>query len=174
MAGLAVVCVCGAVHEPHRHCRGQHMKWLCDWARGAEAVCASSPGVYTCLYVQIKVCFRTVSFTNTGTTLLSPLNLHDFGGVVEKKYTICKLPGYTQRDSNLAWRSIFVLEHSVPGRLKYDVLFKRRRRRVGRPRKFLSRVMTLNAVRNVVCLDLVVKKRKMDMKLTVSFIWNPY
>lgn len=46
------------------------------------------------------------------------------GGVVDKKYTICKLPGYTQRDSNLAWRSIFVLEHSVPGRLKYDVLFK--------------------------------------------------
>ena len=45
---------------------------------------------------------------------------------------------------------------------------------MGRPRKFLSRVMTLNAVRNVVCLDLVVKKRKMDMKLTVSFIWNPY
>ena len=79
MAGLAVVCVCGAVHEPHRHCRGQHMKWLCDWAHGAEAVCASSPGVYTCLYVQIKVCFRTVSFTNTGTKLLSPLNLNDFG-----------------------------------------------------------------------------------------------
>ena len=43
---------------------------------------------------------------------------------MDKKYTICKLPGYTQRDSNLAWRSIFVLEHSVPGRLKYDVLFK--------------------------------------------------
>ena len=44
---------------------------------------------------------------------------------------------------------------------------------MGRPRKFLSRVMTLNAIRNV-CLDLVVKKRRMDMKLTVSFIWNPY
>ena len=31
--------------------------------------CASSPGVHTCLYVQIKVCFRMVSFTDTGTKL---------------------------------------------------------------------------------------------------------
>lgn len=43
---------------------------------------------------------------------------------------------------------------------------------MGRPKKFLSRVMTSNAIRNVLCLDLVVSR--MDMKLTVSFIWNPY
>lgn len=92
-------------------------------------VCASSPGVHTCLYVQIKDCFRTASFTSTGTKLLS-LNLNDLKKK-KKTYTICKLPGYTQADSSLAPRRIFVLEHSVPGRLKYDVLFKKERRRLG-------------------------------------------
>ena len=57
---------------------------------------------------------------------------------MEKKYTICKLPGYTQRDSNLAWRSIFVLEHSVPGRLKYDVPFKEEEEEEGGPTEEIS------------------------------------
>lgn len=83
------------------------------------------------MYVQIKDCFRTASFTSTGTKLLSPLNLNDLGKKKKKTYTICKLPGYTQADSSLAPRRIFVLEHSVPGRLKYDVLFKKERRRLG-------------------------------------------
>lgn len=72
--------------------------------------------------VHSKVYFRAVSFTNERTKPLSALNLND----LDKKYTICKLPGHTQGDSNLAQRRIFVSEHSVPGRLKY-VLFKKKR-----------------------------------------------
>lgn len=42
-----------------------------------------------------------------------------------KIYIICKWPGQAQKDSSLAQGKILVLEHSVPGRWQYDVLFRK-------------------------------------------------